>query len=82
MTAPQPAPALDWLVATLPGILGDLSGRVTPDATLAALGVDRVDLVEIEVEAEDRFELQLPDGAFAGARTVADLASAIERARA
>jgi acyl carrier protein len=80
MTAPAP-PALDWLLDTLPGILGDISGRVTAEAKLADLGVDSVDLVELEITAGDRFGIDLPDGAFADALTVADLATAIDEAR-
>ena len=73
--------SLDWLLEQLPTILCDLSGRITAEATLASLGADTIDLVEIEIVAQDQLGIALPDGAFDTAVTVADVAAVIEAHR-
>lgn len=74
-----PTPSLDWLIATLPDQLCVAPAQVTPEARLAEdLGADSIDIVEIEILAEDRWGVRLPEGVFEGATTVADLAAALE----
>lgn len=47
-------------------------GRVTPDASLAELGVDSLMLLELMFEFEDRFEIKI-DNDVAAPKTVGDM---------
>jgi len=57
--------------------------RVQADASLVEdLGADSLALVQIVLALEERFEIDIPDGALEKMRTVRDLFAAVELARA
>lgn len=63
-------------------ILGVEPEKVTPEATLEDAGADSLDVVELEMELEDRFHIEVPDKALNVTSTFADLVALVERLRA
>ena len=55
---------------------------VTPEASLAGLGLDSLMMVEVVVAAEDRFGVLIDDDEWARFETVRDATRYIERATA
>jgi acyl carrier protein len=70
-------------LATLQDILIDefnlTRERVAPDAKLAALGVDSLDLLELMFKIEDRYRLAIRDDIPHDLTTVGDLVRFIDR---
>ena len=68
---------------TLQDILNDefnlTRERVAPDAKLAALGVDSLDLLELMFKIEDRYRLAIRDDVPSDLTTVGDLVRFIDR---
>ena len=64
----------------LTALLARYAGRddVAPGATLEELGLSSLERVELMVALEDTFGTRIDEGAFAGARSVADLKSLVE----
>lgn len=58
------------------------SSQVTPETTLAKLGVDSLAMLEAVVKAEDRFGSLIDDDESARFRTVDDLVGYIDQATA
>jgi acyl carrier protein len=59
--------------------LGAEEARLTDDARLAEdLGADRLDLVEIAMSCEERFEVEIPNQVATGLATVADAVRLVE----
>jgi acyl carrier protein len=52
--------------------------RVTPDAGLAALGVDSLDLLELMFKIEDRYQLTIRDDVPTNLMTVQDVVGYID----
>jgi acyl carrier protein len=76
----------DEILAGIKEVLGtvasiDPSG-VTPETTLADLGLDSLSTLEAVVAAEDRFGLLIPDDESARFKTVGDIVRYIEQATA
>lgn len=53
--------------------------RVTPGARLIDFGLDSVRALELVVDLEQTFGLEIPDQDLAGAQTVGDIARYLER---
>ncbi|MBR1551647.1 MAG: acyl carrier protein [Muribaculaceae bacterium] len=63
--------------------LGVSESEVTPEATFAQdLGADSLDTVELIMEFEKEFEIQIPDTEAEGIQTVGDAIKYIENAKA
>lgn len=58
--------------------LGIDRSEVTDDADLFALGADDLDVIEIAIEAETRFNIEIDDEAVENAQTVGDLVKLVE----
>src|SRR5262249_37148897 len=60
---------------TLTALIAKYAGRedVAPTATMEELGLSSLERVELMVALEDKFQTRIDEGAFAGARSVADL---------
>jgi len=56
--------------------------RVTPDAELAALGMQSLDQIECVLSVEEEFQVELPQGDLWRLRTVQDVIDAVRGARA
>jgi acyl carrier protein len=52
--------------------------RLTPDAELAALGVDSLDLLELMFKIEDRYQLAIRDDVPANLSTINDMVAYID----
>lgn len=52
---------------------------VTPETTLAALGIDSLDWIECMLALEDELQVELPDPDPATLRTVQDVVDIVER---
>lgn len=65
----------------LTALVAKHAGRddVAPGATLEELGLSSLERVELMVALEDTFGSRIDEGAFAGARSVADLKTLVER---
>jgi len=74
----------DETLAGITEVLGAVASinpsDVTPEKTLAELGLDSMTTLEVVVAAEDRFGLLIPDDESARFRTVGDLVHYIEQA--
>ena len=79
--APQHAPAGQ---DTLTSLVARYAGRedIAPNATIEELGLSSLERVELMVALEDKFQTRIDEGAFAGARSVADLKTLIEQGAA
>lgn len=75
---PTPIAALDWLIANLPPLLACEPAAVRPEATLAELGADSADIVDITAAIEDRLFTVLPEGSVTGDTTITALAALID----
>ncbi len=63
--------------------LGVSESEVTPEATFAQdLGADSLDTVELIMEFEKEFDIQIPDTEAEGIQTVGDAIKYIENAKA
>jgi long-chain acyl-CoA synthetase len=69
--------ALASLVAKYAG-----RGDVSPTATIEELGLSSLERVELMVALEDTFQTRIDEGAFAGARSVADLRALVDASAA
>jgi acyl carrier protein len=57
--------------------------KVQPEAMLASLGLDSLDLIEVLFEVEEEFNIRVPqEGAALRTATVKDIVEGIERAQA
>jgi acyl carrier protein len=56
------------------------SSQVTPEKTLAELGLDSMATLEVIVAVEDRFGLIIPDDEWARFRTLGDIVRHVEQA--
>jgi acyl carrier protein len=52
--------------------------RLTPDAELAALGVDSLDLLELMFKIEDRYQLAIRDDVPTNLTTISDVVAYID----
>ncbi len=64
-------------------LLAKYAGRadLPPGTTIEELGLSSLERVELMVALEDAFHTHLDEGAFAGARDIADLRAVVERAQ-
>lgn len=53
--------------------------KVTPDTTLADLGADSLDEIELVMDAEDEFDIVVGDDEAEACRTVGDVIALVER---
>jgi acyl carrier protein len=76
----------DQVLADITEILGDVAGidrrDITPETSLADLGIDSLTMLEVIVTAEDRFGLLINDDDWPRFKTVLDVARYIEQAAA
>ncbi len=62
--------------------MGTQHGPVPDDASLANdFGADELDMVEIAMDLEQAFDIEIPDGALERIDTVADLIAYVEKAK-
>jgi acyl carrier protein len=59
--------------------IGTNCETVTENTTLVDLGWDSLDLVEFVMEAEEEFDVDIPDGDAEKAKTIKDFADIIEK---
>jgi long-chain acyl-CoA synthetase len=66
---------------TLTALIAKYAGRddVRPNATIEELGLSSLERVELMVALEDKFQTRIDEGAFADARSVADLKTLVEK---
>jgi len=66
---------------SLMSLVAKYAGRedVPPNATIEELGLSSLERVELMVALEDKFQTRIDEGAFAGARSVADLKTLVEQ---
>jgi acyl carrier protein len=63
-------------------LTGTPASRVTHEADITDdLGVSSLSMVEMITSAEDKFSVEIPDGALNGLRTVQDVVSYVQRAQ-
>ncbi|MCH8044128.1 MAG: acyl carrier protein [Planctomycetes bacterium] len=62
-------------------VLGVTLDRITPDTTLADLGADSLDLVELVMELDEEFDISIPDDVAQRIQTIGDLMRYIEQQR-
>jgi long-chain acyl-CoA synthetase len=69
---------------TLSAIVARYAGRgdLAPETTIDELGLSSLERVELMVALEDAFQARIDEGAFAGARSLADLQTVVDRAAA
>jgi long-chain acyl-CoA synthetase len=69
---------------SLLSLVARYTGRedVAPNATIEELGLSSLERVELMVALEDKFQTRIDEGAFAGARSVADLKTLVEKGAA
>jgi acyl carrier protein len=76
----------DHVLDDITEILGDVAGinraDITPETSLADLGIDSLTMVEVVVAAEDRFGLLINDDDWPRFKTVLDATRYIEQAAA
>jgi acyl carrier protein len=76
----------DQILAALTEILSGVAGidqaDITPQTTLAELGIDSLTMVEVVVAAEDRFGLLISDDDWPRFKTVLDATRYIDQAGA
>ncbi len=70
--------AFDKIRAIISEQLDIDESEITPDTTLEDLGVDSLDLVDIVMDIEDEFELEVPDDALERFTTVGDVVAFVE----
>jgi len=63
------------------GVLGIDAAGIALDASLAELGANSLDLVELVMELEEKFDVRFPDDAAERIRSVNDAIRYIVRAR-
>jgi acyl carrier protein len=69
---------LKWLETTLNTKFNSPVSNITEDTLIEDLGIDSLDLVELQLEYESDFQVELPDGTDE-IRTVRDLLNLLER---
>jgi long-chain acyl-CoA synthetase len=69
---------------TLRALIAKYAGRedIAPNATIEELGLSSLERVELMVALEDKFQTRIDEGAFADARSVADLKTLVEKGAA
>jgi acyl carrier protein len=76
----------DQVLADITAILSDVAGidrgDITPETSLADLGIDSLTMVEVVVAAEDRFGLLVNDDDWPRFKTVLDATRYIQQAAA
>lgn len=65
------------LRAVIMEIIGADEDEITLDATLDDLNLDSLDVVEIMMAAEDEFDIEIPDDALEGVKTLGDVVDVI-----
>ena len=55
--------------------------EITPDSTFESLGIDSLDIVELIMDLEEEFDLQIPDEDLPKVSTVQDIVDYIEANR-
>jgi acyl carrier protein len=74
----------DQVLADITEILSDVAGidrgDITPETSLADLGIDSLTMLEVVVTAEDRFGLLINDDDWPRFKTVLDAARYLEQA--
>ena len=73
---------LDGITEILGGVTGIDRAVITPETSLADLGVDSLMMVEVVVAAEDRFGLLINDDDWPRFKTVLDATRYIDQATA
>jgi acyl carrier protein len=70
----------DNVIRCIADQVGIDESKITPDMRLDDdLGLDSLDIVELSMELEDFFDIQIPDPLPVECRTVADLVALIKR---
>lgn len=59
--------------------IGGQPAAITPESTFGDLGCDSLDLIELGMECEDEFSIELADQEIAEVKTVADLVGLVDR---
>jgi long-chain acyl-CoA synthetase len=74
-------PHVDAGQDSLTSLIAKYAGRseVAPNATIEELGLSSLERVELMVALEDKFQTRFDEGAFAGAQSVADLKTLVEK---
>jgi acyl carrier protein len=76
----------DHVLDDITEILGDVAGinraDITPETSLADLGIDSLTMVEVVVAAEDRFGLLINDDDWPRFKTVLDATRYLDQAAA
>ena len=68
------------VATTLASVAGVDASQVTPEKSLADLGIDSMTMLEVIVALEDRFGLLIPDDEWSRFSTVGDLVGHLGRA--
>jgi acyl carrier protein len=63
-------------------MLGKQTDEIDPAATFESLGADSLDTVEICIELEDEFGIEIPDEEWEKVKTVQQAVDLVERMRA
>jgi len=77
-----PDQVLAAITKILSGVAGIDQADITPQTTLAELGIDSLTMVEVVVAAEDRFGLLISDDDWPRFKTVLDATRYIDQAGA
>jgi acyl carrier protein len=77
-----PDQVLAAITEILSGVAGIDQADITPQTTLAELGIDSLTMVEVVVAAEDRFGLLISDDDWPRFKTVLDATRYIDQAGA
>lgn len=80
MTTSPTFDALCPLLRTHSPELRDGTIAVTPEGSLAGLGIDSLELLALAVDLERAFEISIDDTALGSAKTVSDLVAVVDRA--
>ena len=68
----------DRVFACVADVTGIDVSLITVDSTVSDLGVDELDIMEIDVALEEEFGVELDDAKFLAVQSVADMCSLVE----
>jgi acyl carrier protein len=69
----------DTLFKLMAEQLGKPISAITLESTFEDLGADSLDVVEIALTVEDKYEIEIPDDAAEGIDTVGDIIAIVEK---